>query len=66
VDGNFHKNRLKEFEEGGSIMPKCDWCKKATQDLFKFTFEDDGEEAYVCEERLEDIEREFYKKGERA
>ena len=47
-------------------MPKCDWCKKATQDLFKFTFEDDGEEAYVCEECLEDTEGEFYKKGERA
>jgi len=45
-------------------MTKCDWCEKVTEDLFKFTFEDDGEEAYVCEECLEDIEDEFYKREE--
>jgi len=53
---------LRDFQEQGvKETPKFKIIA-----LNEFTFEDDGEEAYVCEERLEDIEREFYKKGERA
>ena len=45
-------------------MSKCDWCTKVTEDSFRFAFEDDGKEVYVCEECLKEIERDFYEEDE--
>ena len=45
-------------------MSRCACCKKEVSELFRFTFEDDGEEAFVCEDCLREIEGEFYKEEE--
>ena len=42
-------------------MENCMFCKKEVPELFRFVFEDDGEEAFVCNKCLIEIEGEFYK-----
>lgn len=42
---------------------KCSWCKKEVPEVFRFVFEEDGEETFMCGECLNEIENEFYKDG---
>lgn len=50
-----------EGEQREETVNRCAWCKKEAPEVFRFVFEDDGEEAFVCGECLDKAEREFYK-----
>ena len=46
-------------------MSRCDWCEEEVEERHLFRHKRDGEIEYICEECLEEVEKEFYKDSKR-